>query len=244
MSLENITTAKSIQVFSLIPSEREFLIDFKTTFDVSIALTCEKAKVLKQFSSDLPNNVDLVVLRARQPDLPHATLTFAVASAPPLTLTYSPLLQPTVSSAASADILFALPLSLTYSHHMLSAPPLSLTHSQLFSRDSPALLLPHVTAPYHAQSARQLSSPAPLHSPDPSHFYINPAAGVGVRDDHASTLPPADAPVFVRHALGYGPPATAANFSIRLAGAVDVDDVRLGGIESSPTVAAAAFRQC
>jgi len=71
LSLINVTKAKSIQAFSLIPSEREYLIDHTSTFDVTISLSCEGAKALKQFSSDLPANVDLVVLTARAHALSH-----------------------------------------------------------------------------------------------------------------------------------------------------------------------------
>jgi len=257
LSLDNVTKAKCIEAFSLVPSERELLVDFTSVFDVRIALTCERARALQQFSSGLPDNVDLVVLSARASALPHAAVSFAVASAPPLTSAppqlaphcvpaHPSLPQLAFSSAAASHMLHlpsAPPLSLTHSHHMPSAPPLSLTHSQHFTRASPALPLPHDDVS-SAQSSRQLSSPALLHLPHLTRLDSNPAAGVGLRDVRAVIPPPADAPVFSRHVAGVGPLAAAANVGMRHADAVDLEDVRLGGMGVVPTGAAAAFRQC
>jgi hypothetical protein len=71
LSLINVTQAKSIAVFSLIPDEQEFILDFTSVFDIITALTFEKARSLKNFSSnphvpksgDLPDGVDLVVMQ-------------------------------------------------------------------------------------------------------------------------------------------------------------------------------------
>jgi hypothetical protein len=60
----NVTNAKSIQTFSLIPTEREFILPYTSAFDVEVALPSEKAKLLGPFGT-LPDNVDLVVLRAK-----------------------------------------------------------------------------------------------------------------------------------------------------------------------------------
>jgi serine/threonine protein kinase len=68
ISLVNVTKAKSIQVFSLIEVEREFFLDFTSTFDVTVSLSCERVQALQQFSHDLPGDVDLVVLSARAHD--------------------------------------------------------------------------------------------------------------------------------------------------------------------------------
>jgi len=124
LSLVNVTKAKSIQVFSLIPSEREYLIDFTSAFDVTISLSCERAKALKQFSSDLPDNVDLVVMSARAPAVPHAVISFAG-----------------VSSTASCPAPASAPLLIP------SAPPISLTHYQPFALGSSGILLSHLPAP-------------------------------------------------------------------------------------------------
>jgi serine/threonine protein kinase len=60
----NVTNAKSIQTFSLIPTENTFVLLYTSAFDVVVALPSELAKLLGRFGS-LPDNVDLVVLRAK-----------------------------------------------------------------------------------------------------------------------------------------------------------------------------------
>jgi serine/threonine protein kinase len=262
LSLNNVIKAKCIQAFSLIPSEREFLIDFTSVFDVSIALTCVQAKSLQQFSSDLPDNVDLVVLSARAPALPHAVVSFDVASAPPLTLaplqvaphcvSAHPLLpQPAVSPAVASHVLHmpsAPPLSLILSRHVSAAPPLTLTHSLHFTRVSPALPLPHDYTS-SAQSSRQPSSLELLHLPHLARLDSDPAAEMGFRDARCAIIPPpvyfVDALVLSRHVAVPGPLAAAANVGILHADAsVALEDVRLGGMGGVPADAAAAFRQC
>ena len=64
LRLVQVTNAKSIQAFSLAPNEREFMLMYTSAFDVEVALPSEKAKLLGRFGS-LPDNVDLVVLRAK-----------------------------------------------------------------------------------------------------------------------------------------------------------------------------------
>jgi serine/threonine protein kinase len=59
-----VTNAKSIQTFSLAPNEKEYMLTYRSAFDVEVALPSEKARLLGRFGS-LPNNVDLVVLRAK-----------------------------------------------------------------------------------------------------------------------------------------------------------------------------------
>jgi serine/threonine protein kinase len=61
----HVTNAKSIQTFSLAPTEREFMLMYTSAFDVEVALPSEKARLLGPFGT-LPDNVDLVVLRAKQ----------------------------------------------------------------------------------------------------------------------------------------------------------------------------------
>jgi hypothetical protein len=80
LSLINVTKAKSIQAFSLIPSEEEYMIDFTSSFDVMVSLSCDRAKALRQFSSDLPDNVDLVILNAKAPAFSHAAVSCAGVS--------------------------------------------------------------------------------------------------------------------------------------------------------------------
>jgi serine/threonine protein kinase len=60
-----VTNAKSIQTLSLAPIEKEFMLMYTSAFDVEVALPSEKARLLGPFGS-LPDNVDLVVLRAKQ----------------------------------------------------------------------------------------------------------------------------------------------------------------------------------
>jgi hypothetical protein len=48
ISLPNMTKAKCIQDFFLIPTEREFFADFRATLEVKIALTCEEAGAASQ----------------------------------------------------------------------------------------------------------------------------------------------------------------------------------------------------
>jgi serine/threonine protein kinase len=64
ISIVQVTNAKSIQTFSLVPCEREFMLPYTSAFDVAVALPSEEAKLLGRFGS-LPDNVDLVVLRAK-----------------------------------------------------------------------------------------------------------------------------------------------------------------------------------
>ncbi len=64
ISFEEVSDACSIQVFSLEPSEKELLLPYTCMFVVEIALSCERARLLRAFGS-LPDNVDLVVLRAK-----------------------------------------------------------------------------------------------------------------------------------------------------------------------------------
>jgi hypothetical protein len=80
LSLVNVTKAKSIQQFSLVFSEAQYMIDFTSTFDVAISLSCERAKALEQFSNDLPDNVDLVVLSAKMSASSHIVISFAGVS--------------------------------------------------------------------------------------------------------------------------------------------------------------------
>jgi len=251
LSLDNVTKAKCIEAFSLVPSERELLVDFTSVFDVRIALTCERARALQQFSSGLPDNVDLVVLSARASALPHAVVSFAVISAPPQVAPHdasaqSSLPQPAVSSAAASHMLempSALPLKLTHSHAMPSAPPLSLTHSQHFTRAPPALPQPHDDAS-SAQSSQQPTSPVLLQLPHSARLDTNSAAGVGFRDVRAITSPPVDALLFPCHVAGTNPLAATDHVGIRRDDAVDLEDVRLGEMGGVPAGAAAAFRQC
>ena len=60
-----VTNAKFIQTLSLVPNEREFMLMYTSAFDVEVALPSDKARLLGPFGS-LPNNVDLVALRAKQ----------------------------------------------------------------------------------------------------------------------------------------------------------------------------------
>jgi hypothetical protein len=92
LSLINVTKAKSIQVFSLIPSEEEYMIDFTSSFDVMVSLSCDRAKALKQFSSDLPDNVDLVILNAKAPAFSHAAVSCAGLSSTATAVTFAPAL--------------------------------------------------------------------------------------------------------------------------------------------------------
>ena len=64
ISIVEVTNAKSIQTFSLEPKEKEFMLTYTSAFDVVVALPSDKAKLLGRFGS-LPDNVDLVVLRAK-----------------------------------------------------------------------------------------------------------------------------------------------------------------------------------
>jgi serine/threonine protein kinase len=63
-----VTNAKSIQTFSLAPNEKEFMLLYTSVFDVEVALPSDKARLLGRFGS-LPDNVDLVVLQAKQSSL-------------------------------------------------------------------------------------------------------------------------------------------------------------------------------
>jgi serine/threonine protein kinase len=65
ISFVGVTNAKSIQAFSLVPNEEEFMLMYTSAFQVEVALPSEKARLVGQFGS-LPANVDLVVLRAKQ----------------------------------------------------------------------------------------------------------------------------------------------------------------------------------
>ncbi len=86
LSLINVTQAKSIAVFSLIPDEQEFILDFTSMFEIITALTFEKARSLKNFSSnphvpksgDLPDDVDLVVMQFMYPQKTSQDLLAAI----------------------------------------------------------------------------------------------------------------------------------------------------------------------
>jgi serine/threonine protein kinase len=171
LSLINVTKAKSIQAFSLIPSEREYLIDHTSTFDVTISLSCEGAKALKQFSSDLPANVDLVVLTARAHALSHGFTPCAGVSSTASVFAPEP---------ASAP-------SLTYQPY--TQDPSGIGFCQL-----PALIPPH-QMPSHF-SSRLLSSPLPHLARND----VLAAAGVGVDSTHAFISVPQGTPGYRRSA--------------------------------------------
>ena len=65
ISFDQVQDAVSIETFSLVPSEREFMLSYESVFDVKIALSSDRARLLGAFGS-LPDNVDLVVLQARR----------------------------------------------------------------------------------------------------------------------------------------------------------------------------------
>ncbi len=215
LSLANVTKAKSIAAFSLIKTEREFLIDFTSEFDVRITLTSEKSKSLKEFS-DLPDNVDLVVLSARAPVLPPAvpSISFGGASSSPLAVTSLPALPLSLAHASipqPAVFTAATPVS-----YVPSAPLLNPTSSQPFAAAALTASYPHlpVLRPYASDNAssasnlQQNASLAPLHLPDLTRPYIHPAAGVELRVAHAYLPAPAVALSFVSCAAAADQQAT------------------------------------
>jgi hypothetical protein len=205
LSLQNVTNAKCIQDFSLIPSEREFLIDFTAKFEVHIALTCEKAKALKQFSSDLPPDVDLVVLIAKAPASSHFSPSFFGISSP--TATTAPLVHAGSVHGHPSTLLppFAVPSGILNDFQPLA--PASAT--SVFTQS-------HTTATNVSSSSVQPSSPLPndslrltrppTHSlpPSPVPPTVPPVdvdfyAGVGIRGTSVPSFQPqvpTDNPVF------------------------------------------------
>jgi len=65
LSIGNAKQAKSVELFSVLPKEKEYLLDFTCVLTVQGFYTSEEVKALAAFSKDLPSDVDLVVLIAK-----------------------------------------------------------------------------------------------------------------------------------------------------------------------------------
>jgi hypothetical protein len=67
MEITGLCDAKDIQALSMIPSEGEVLVLPNTQFTVELALSCDDARLLNQRYASIPDNVDLVILKAAPP---------------------------------------------------------------------------------------------------------------------------------------------------------------------------------
>ncbi len=101
ISFVGVTNAKSIQAFSLVSKEEEFMLMYTSAFQVAVALPSEKARLVGQFGS-LPVNVDLVVLRAKQ-TLPPSSADHGRADSALAMLNQMHILQARYAGAASLD---------------------------------------------------------------------------------------------------------------------------------------------
>jgi hypothetical protein len=64
MALNAVSNAKDIRALSMFPSEAELVIMHNTRFRVEVTLSCAQARLFSSAFSGIPDNVDLVILKA------------------------------------------------------------------------------------------------------------------------------------------------------------------------------------
>jgi hypothetical protein len=160
---------------------------------VTVSLSCDRTKALKQFSSDLPDNVDLVILNVKAPSSSHAAVSCAGVSSTATAVTFAPALayvpniaSPSicVKSEAAATQHFSAEAhtfpSLTTSP-VPSAPPMSYTdysqpiESDFSARGRPILSLPTLFVP-SAPPLNFINYAQPIESNAPDVMFRQPPA--------------------------------------------------------------------